>query len=637
MSVFKKLIGAALAAAVLYPTAVVAQTSSPSTRPPSGDGKCPAMDLSRVGAPSVFRYGLSGAELQKDFFDPGGLKDKGYRPTRLTGVQDGSEVEFATRWVKAAGPAWRSGFGLTGNQFHNDYLAYRDKYKPIDVSGFNTPAGIRYNIVWEHNTQGVDWRLYRDKTRDEMQDLVDQHELDGFAPERVEGYRNAQGDLRYISSWVYAPRCDWRMHNRMTGDEYQDHFDDYAAAGYRLLHVDSTRWEHSMRFHAIWWKQDGPVWQARSDQDWYLFQQFANNNLCSGFALTSFYAADNSAAGMARYGGIWTFNQPAPIDDTSPLSDQVREEVDCAPGRGGAAVINLTTGEEILSHADQVFGTSSTIKSAILYALLKKLDTEGTSPQTLLDLPQQIGSNQGPDDQPPPLQEGDDETIDYLARIMIEYSNNWATNRLIQYVGMAAVNDALDDLGLERTRLNRYMTGKDAPTAHGTTGAEGDYQAGYDNVTTPREYATFLKLMHENAGGLSPAMHDRYWEIMSLNGLENDGMLADGLPDWSADLDLFNKAGSNKWGWDDDTDPWTSDVDPGIYAHRPQLDSHVQRSEAGRMVFTNGQVAVYAVFFNDAQNLPDYTPFADAIECVKVEVAREYSGHTTGVVLPECK
>jgi beta-lactamase class A len=635
----RRFAASALIVAALVPATAataMAQTTTP-TRPPDS-GTCPALDLTALRAPSVFRYGLSGATLQSDFFADGGLKDDGYRPERLTGYTDGDDVEYATRWVKADGPKWRARFGLSAAAFHAEYLAHKDAYRMTDVSGFNTPAGIRYNVIWEQNTAGLGWRIHRDRTLDQMDDLVDQYKSEGYAPLRVEGYRNDQGALRFISVWVEARKCAWQMEHRMTLDEYKEAFDDHAAAGYRQLHVDATLEGSIMRYHAIWWKRPGPAWQVRVDRDWYLYQQLLNNNWCAGFKLTNFYGADNAPADAARFGGIWTYNAPVGIDAGSSLSDRIREEVDCAPARGGAAVLNLTTGEEILHHGDQRMSPSSTTKSAILWTVLRKAEAEGTSLQTLFDLPVQLGSNQGPDLGGPddgPLQIGNDETIEYLARMMIDYSNNWATNVLIDYVGMDAINDELAGLGLTVTRLNRYMTGAGAPSAHGLGGPTDDYEAGWDNVTTPREYATFLRLAHENAGLLGADAYAKFWEIMRLNNEDDDAVLDAGVgTDWG---DSFAKAGSNAWGWDKSTTPWTADGAVGDYDHRPQLGAHVQRSEAGRLVFDNGQVVVYAAFLNDAVNVATYQPFDDALDCIVVEVVREYSGQTTGAALPQCQ
>lgn len=76
---------------------------------------------------------------------------------------------------------------------------------------------------------------------------------------------------------------------------------------------------------------------------------------------------------------------------------------------------------------------------------------------------------------------------------------------------MTPINDALNASGLHHTRMNRYMTGSGSPSIHstaGSCGACGDYATGYDNVTTPREFAYFLQLMHVNPGLLlEPDMH----------------------------------------------------------------------------------------------------------------------------------
>ena len=97
------------------------------------------------------------------------------------------------------------------------------------------------------------------------------------------------------------------------------------------------------------------------------------------------------------------------------------------------------------------------------------------------------------------------------------------------------------------------------------------------------------------------------------------------------------KPGSNAWGWDKNVSPWQQTKAIGDFDHRPQIGPHIQRSEGGRMMFDNGEVAVYAVFINEADNPSDsYAPFDNTIDCIMVEAAREYSGQTTGAVLPQC-
>src|SRR5687767_13152710 len=57
---------------------------------------CAPIDQAALAAPYVFRYGLTGSQLQSEFFDKEtGYNGQGYRPVRLTGYQAGSQVLFA--------------------------------------------------------------------------------------------------------------------------------------------------------------------------------------------------------------------------------------------------------------------------------------------------------------------------------------------------------------------------------------------------------------------------------------------------------------------------------------------------------------------------------------------------------------
>ncbi|MGH3134090.1 MAG: serine hydrolase, partial [Gaiellaceae bacterium] len=452
---------------------------------PAGEGStarslafCSGVDVADLERPYVFRYGLSGDDLQSQFFDQGGLNGVGYRPRRLTGYRTGSEQLFATKWVKAPGPQWSSRFGLTGSQFNALFRQLRSSHRPTDVSGYNTPGGaVRHAVIWERNTPRVDWRLHRDVSRAGMDDLVDGYAKTGFVPLRVEAYTKS-GRPRYVSIWVKTA-CNWRMHNRMTRAEYQSRLDGYAKT-HRLVHLDSFVDGGSVYYAGIWWRQPGPGQDVRSDRDWYAFQRVFNNNACLGRVIDNFHATD--VPGAIRYGGIWTSTGAPAFGGSAPLESRIRQEVNCAPARAGAAVTNLTTGQQILVHADVAYGTSSTIKSAILFAVLRKIDATDDTLDTLLPAGTQYGTQRGS----PTFRPRFSYPLRTFATKMIRSSCNWATNRLIDYVGMEKVNTELRNLGLQGITLRRYMTGTGAPGAQpGSTGASDDYGDGFDNTATP--------------------------------------------------------------------------------------------------------------------------------------------------------
>jgi hypothetical protein len=585
---------------------------------------CAPIDPATLAAPYVFRYGLTGSQLQSQFFDENtGYNGQGYRPVRLTGYQAGSQVLFATKWVRADGPEWRGHFGLTSTQYAQLFETLRADFRIIDVSGYNTPGGVRFAAIWQRNTDNVVWRAYRNITRPGMQNLVNQLGSQGWVPLKVEAYTIA-GASRYISLWIQGG-CEWNMHNFMTRAQYQHYFDLYAGQ-FRLVHLDAHTVGGQVFYSGIWWAQQGPASVVRSDRDWYLFQRYFNNHWCDGYVLDNFYAAD--VPGGVRYGGIWTFNAPLDIDANASLAARVSKHTNCAAGRAGAAVVNLTTGESTLVHADQRFGTASTIKSGILYALLRRIDQD---PNVTLATQLNVGAQYGANTMGGALSANQSYSLAFLARTMIVNSNNWATNRLIDYVGRAQINQEFSALGLAQTRINRYMSGTGAPSAHGMSDPGDDYRAGWDNVSTPREMTRMLQIINANAGLLSNSSATFFWSTLNLdgNGAPNTkgyvpGFLDEGVsPLWENLVTIFNKAGSNSWSGQ-----------AGDFAHRRQIGAHAQGSEAGRLNFQNGQRVFYAVFLDEGDA---GVGAMDALRCIGYEVVREYSGQTTGVIPAACQ
>jgi beta-lactamase class A len=89
------------------------------------------------------------------------------------------------------------------------------------------------------------------------------------------------------------------------------------------------------------------------------------------------------------------------------------------------------------------------------------------------------------------LQElGDRVTVTWrdLAVLMMGFSDNEATNLLIDKVGLDAVNRRLDALGLARTRLRRRMMDLEAA------------RRGDENVSTPAELRRLMEAVHDGAG-----------------------------------------------------------------------------------------------------------------------------------------
>lgn len=550
----------------------------------------------------IVKYGVSSVSLQDDYFD--GYGEDGYLPVRLTGYTENEQTRYFTRWMKnTAGIKWFGYFGKTGAEFDGINVDMRNKnFYLIDVSGYRTRNGIRYAGIWYENKKNVEWDSFRDKSKAQMQTLHDTIGQQGWAPHRIEGYEMS-GDSRFISLW-YKPGQTYYWHSKMTREQYDDHYDEYREMGYLPFHLDSHSVGNNVYFSGIWKKVSGGAW-IRSDRPWNIFQRYYNNYWATGYNIDNFYAAETPKG--TRFGGIWFFDGVPNIDATSSLFLRMRKQIDGAPGRCGATMINLNNGDEVLLHSDQVFATASVIKIGILFKLLRDVDDGTKSLDDTINSGATYGNNQGNW-----VTANTDYTALQMAQFMIRSSNNWATNRMIDYLGgFGAINQELADpagLNLSLTRLNRYMLG--GPSAYGNVDAADDQAKGIESLSTPNEMASILRrVIQENL--LTFSSRVTFWETLMMDS-NNDGQntklyIPNVVTPAFPGLVMFNKDGS------------LSSV-------------RINKSDAGVMVTPGGDVIVYAMFMDELSDDPDVPGVAPTAEAAGItalqnagtEIATEY-------------
>lgn len=188
---------------------------------------------------------------------------------------------------------------------------------------------------------------------------------------------------------------------------------------------------------------------------------------------------------------------PAPQEKEPILWGKLRAQIESLDrnldGVLGVAIKDLKTGTTIEVRADRPFPTASSIKVAVLYELYRQAE-EGRidlSQTTRPPVPRAKGGGV--------LQElggGVSLTWRDLAVLMMGWSDNEATNVLIEQLGMQAVNDRLASLGLGVTRLRRRMM--DLVAA----------RRGDENVATPAELNTLMEAIYEGKGLSSERARD---------------------------------------------------------------------------------------------------------------------------------
>ena len=202
-----------------------------------------------------------------------------------------------------------------------------------------------------------------------------------------------------------------------------------------------------------------------------------------------------------------------PAEKQQVLWDQLRTTIGDVERRLdgvlGVAILDLTTGQQLLVRPDEVFPQASSIKIAVLAELYRQDEQSAHAESDIMG-----GLTPGTTKL----------TLKDVATMMVAVSDNSATNVLIDRVHMANIEAFLDRQGLHQTHLRRKMLDLRAA-------AEGR-----ENVSTPREMMTLLEQLYRGRV-LSQSWQERFFQMLSTH---KTGYLTRDLPD---DLRVANKPG----------------------------------------------------------------------------------------------
>ena len=232
-------------------------------------------------------------------------------------------------------------------------------------------------------------------------------------------------------------------------------------------------------------------------------------------------------AALPALAGLWLLATPAAAaEKQSLLWEKMKARVLAVDqdldGVLGVSVKDLSSGQAFELRPTEPFPTASSIKLAVLYELYRQAEdgklflNEVTRPG-----PVRVGGGGV-------LQElGDAVSLSWrdLATLMMGWSDNEATNLLIDKVGLDNVNRRLDALGLPNTRLRRKMMDLDAA------------RQGRENTSSPSELRRLAETVYGGTA-LSPAGAK---DIRALAALPKDSPFRLPLP---ASLPVLDKPGA---------------------------------------------------------------------------------------------
>lgn len=155
-------------------------------------------------------------------------------------------------------------------------------------------------------------------------------------------------------------------------------------------------------------------------------------------------------------------------------------------GSMGYSVLDLKTGRRAGFRDDMVSPTASTIKIAILLGVATKVETGALSWEQRVKVP--AGGKVGGGGPLGYFRHEADLSLWDVAGLMIDHSDNDATNICIDLAGMEFVNGLVAGLGLTQTHLRRHMMDWEA------------VKRGEENVSTPGELVNLLDKIYRRDG-----------------------------------------------------------------------------------------------------------------------------------------
>jgi beta-lactamase class A len=147
-------------------------------------------------------------------------------------------------------------------------------------------------------------------------------------------------------------------------------------------------------------------------------------------------------------------------DEPSGLTRRLAPLIEAHQGRVGVAVKNLKTGESFAHQAEQAMPTASLIKFPVLIELYRQAEAGQIDLGKMLTL-RETGKVPGSGILTPHFSAGASFSLRDAARLMIAFSDNTATNLVLDEIGLAATTEAMKGLGCPNTRLHAKVYRRD--------------------------------------------------------------------------------------------------------------------------------------------------------------------------------
>jgi len=184
------------------------------------------------------------------------------------------------------------------------------------------------------------------------------------------------------------------------------------------------------------------------------------------------------------------------------LTIKIEELITNFNGLAGISIKDLNSGWHYGLNDDLIFPTASSIKIPILLKLIQESQNNNLDLSRIITITDDMKSRGSGIIHK--MQGTINLSIENLAILMINLSDNTATNLCIDLANMEEINQMLEDYEFKNMRLNRKMQDYDA------------INSGKENLSSVKEM-NFIMEMLDSSSAISPEVSNKTLEILALN------------------------------------------------------------------------------------------------------------------------
>lgn len=226
-------------------------------------------------------HGIPSDAYQREFDQ---LVAQGYRPTWVSGYGVNGQALYAAVFEQRGGGAWQARHGLTGQQYQQTFdQLVAQGYRPICVSGYSVNGQALFTAVFEQRGGGA-WQARHGLTGQHYQQTFDQLVAQGYRPICVSGY-GVNGQALYAAIFEQRSGTAWQARHGLTGQQYQQTFDQLLAQGYHPICVSGYDVNGQTLYAAVFEQSEVPSWQARHGLSSAQYQQTFDQLAAQGYRL----------------------------------------------------------------------------------------------------------------------------------------------------------------------------------------------------------------------------------------------------------------------------------------------------------------------------------------------------------------